>query len=142
MRTAGCFEQPQDVTVSRNGNLLRSWKIFGEGPGIRKTASGEGMNGTPEHFNEKSRVDLAADDIRFTTKGDTIFAFSMGWNPRQTSIAAFAPSRGLFTRKIQTVQLLGSDAPLRWKLADDGLRIEAPPARPSEHAVVFRILFA
>jgi alpha-L-fucosidase len=120
----------------------RPWKIFGEGPGIRKTVSGEGMNGTPEHFNEKGRVDLTADDIRFTTKGDTIFAFSMGWNPRETLVAALAPSRGLFTRKIQTVQLLGTDAPLRWKLADDGLRIESPPLRPSEHAVVFRIVCA
>jgi alpha-L-fucosidase len=120
----------------------RPWKIFGEGPGVRKTASGEGMNGTPEHFNEKSRVDLTADDIRFTTKGDTIFAFSMGWNPRETLVAAFAPARGLFARKIQMVQLLGSDAPLRWKLADDGLRIESPPVRPSEHAVVFRIVCA
>ena len=33
----------------------RPWKVFGEGPGVEKTTSGEGINGTPEHFNENKR---------------------------------------------------------------------------------------
>jgi alpha-L-fucosidase len=120
----------------------RPWKIFGEGPGIRKTASGSGYAGTAEHFNESARVDLTGEDIRFTTKGDTLYAFAMGWNPRETRIAALAPSRRLEQRKIARVELLGSHDALQWKLADDGLHIESPRQGPSEHAVAFRILFA
>jgi alpha-L-fucosidase len=120
----------------------RPWKIFGEGPGIRKTAPGSGFAGTDEHFNENKRVDLTGDDIRFTTRGDRLYAFAMGWNPRETHIKALAQSRGLEQRKIARVELLGSPGPLEWKLADNGLHIQSPPQWPSEHAVAFRILFA
>jgi len=119
----------------------RPWKIFGEGPGIRKSASSEGMNGTPEHFNESKRVDLTGEDIRFTSHGDRLYAFAMGWNPRETHIKALAQSRRLEQRKITRVELLGSHDPLKWNLADDGLHIESPQSWPSEHAVAFRILF-
>ena len=119
----------------------RPWKIFGEGPGIRKSAPGEGFNGTPEHFNESKRVDLTGEDIRFTTKGSTLYAFAMGWNRGETRIAALAPARGLERRQIARVELLGSQEPVRWKLASDGLHIESPGSWPSEHAVAFRILF-
>ena len=120
----------------------RPWKIFGEGPGIRKSAPGEGFNGTPEHFNESKRVDLTGEDIRFTTKGGTLYAFAMGWNRGETRIAALAPARGLEQRRIARVELLGSQEPLRWKLAGDGLHIESPGIWPTEHAVAFRILFS
>ena len=39
------------------------------------------------------------------------------------------------------VSLLGSDEPLVWSQDVDGLRIEAPPHVPREHAYVFRISF-
>jgi alpha-L-fucosidase len=119
----------------------RPWKVFGEGPGIRKSTPGGGFNGTPEHFNESQRVDLTGEDIRFTTKGDTLYAFAMGWNPLETRIAALTPSRGLERRNIARVELLGSHEPMLWKLDDDGLHIESPRSWPSEHAVAFRILF-
>ena len=120
----------------------RPWKIFGEGPGIRKTPAGSGFAGTAEHFNENQRVDLTGEDIRFTARGDTLYAFAMGWNPRETRIQALAPPRRLEPRKIARVELLGSHDPLKWKLADDGLHIESPREWPSEHAVAYRILFA
>jgi alpha-L-fucosidase len=120
----------------------RPWKIFGEGPGVRKTGPGSGFEGTAEHFNERNRVELTAEDIRFTTRGDTLFAFAMGWNPAATLIPALAPSRRLLSGPIRRVELLGSAAPLKWELTGGGLRIESPPTRPCEHAVVFRIVGA
>jgi alpha-L-fucosidase len=120
----------------------RPWKIFGKGPGIRKTPAGGGFAGTAEHFNENKRVDLTSEDIRFTTKGNTLFAFAMGWNPRETLIKSLGESARLEQRKIARVELLGSNDPLKWKLADDGLHIESPERWPSEHAVAFRILSA
>jgi alpha-L-fucosidase len=111
-------------------------------PGNPQTAPGSGFVGTEEYFNESKRLDLTGEDIRFTTKGDRVYAFPMGWNPRETHIKALAPSRGLEQRQIARVELLGSAGSLHWKLADDGLHIEAPQRWPSEHAVAFRILFA
>src|ERR1039457_1015079 len=129
------------TSASRRRAAHSSDRIFGEGPGIRKSAPGEGFNGTPEHFNESKRVDLTGEDIRFTTKGSTLYAFAMGWNRGETRIAALAPARGLERRKIARVELLGSQEPVRWKLASDGLHLDSPGSWPSEHAVAFRILF-
>ena len=56
----------------------RPWKVFGEGPGIQKSQAGAGMNGTAEHFNEKNRKDLTGEDIRFTTKGKTLYLYAAG----------------------------------------------------------------
>jgi alpha-L-fucosidase len=120
----------------------RPWKIFGEGPGIRKTAAGAGMNGTPEHFNESQRKDLTGADVRFTTKGGLLYAFVMGRNAQETRIAALAPSREIEPRKVARVELLGSAEPLQWKAAAEGLVIASPPRWPSEHASAFKIVFA
>ena len=58
----------------------RPWKTFGEGPGAQKASSGAGMNGTAEHFNEKSRKDPTGADVRFTSKDAVLYAFVMGHN--------------------------------------------------------------
>jgi alpha-L-fucosidase len=119
----------------------RPWKVFGEGPGIKKTVPGEGMNGTPEHFNENKRTDLTGADIRFTTKGGVLYAFAMGHNAIETRIVSLAPSRGLAQRKVGHVELMGLPERLRWKQTDDALIIASPTRWPSEHAVMFKIQF-
>jgi alpha-L-fucosidase len=120
----------------------RPWHILGEGPGIQKSTSGVGMNGTPEHFNEKSRKDLIGEDIRFTTKSGALYALVMGHNARETRIATLSPSRGPERRKITQVELLGSVEPLQWKVSERGLVIASPQRWPSEHAAAFKVVFA
>jgi alpha-L-fucosidase len=120
----------------------RPWKVFGEGPGIAKTAPGGGLNGTPEHFNENQRHDLTGADIRFTTKDGALYAFAMGNNLRETRIASLAHARGIETRKVARVELLGSSEPLTWTQGAEGLLIASPQRWPSEHAVAFKIEFA
>jgi alpha-L-fucosidase len=46
----------------------------------------------------------------------------------------------LYAQEIETVTMLGSDQPLKWKLHDKGLTIETPAERPGEHAYVFKIV--
>lgn len=120
----------------------RPWKILGEGPGLFKSAAGGGMDGTPEHFNEKQRRDLTGADVRFTTKDGALYAFVMGHNPRESRITSLAPARGLESRRVARVELLGSDEPMKWTLGADGLLIASPQRWPSEHAVTFKIQFA
>ena len=66
-----------DITgwMNVNGEAIyatRPWKISRSGPGTRKPASGE------TNFNEKDRKDLTPEDVRFTTRGDILYAFVMG----------------------------------------------------------------
>lgn len=128
-----------------NGEAIygtRPWKIFGEGPGTQKATSGAGMNGTAEHFNEKSRRDLTGADVRFTTTDEVLYAFVMGHNAGEVRVAALSPARGLERRRVANVQLLGSSEPLQWKVSGDGLSIASPRQWPSEHAAVFKIQYA
>ena len=51
----------------------RPWKIFGYGPATAVSAYAGTL-----HFNENQRKNLSAADVRFTKKGDTLYAFCMG----------------------------------------------------------------
>lgn len=110
----------------------RPWKIFGEGPGTEPSAK-------QSSFNEKSRKDLTAADVRFTTKGDTLYAFVMGWPEYQAVIRPLATNTGLRVGKIQSVQLLGSSGEPHWSQDDSGLKILVPQQKPSDYAVAFKI---
>jgi alpha-L-fucosidase len=35
-------------------------------------------------MNERTRKDLTANDVRFTTKGKTLYAFVMGWPEKES----------------------------------------------------------
>src|SRR5512140_280064 len=48
----------------------RPWKLFGQGPSTQADGGS---------FNESKRRLLTAGDVRFTTKGRTLYAFVMGW---------------------------------------------------------------
>ncbi|HEY3938644.1 MAG TPA: alpha-L-fucosidase [Bryobacteraceae bacterium] len=111
----------------------RPWKIFGEGPSTQKTSQ------ETASFNEKNRKDLTAEDVRFTTKGDVLYAFLMGWPDYQAVIRPLALNTELRVGKIQNVELLGFDGKLQWSQDDSGLKIFTPAQKPSDYAVVFKV---
>ena len=59
----------------------RPWKIFGDGPVATAPPPSAGTR-----FNESGRKALTAEEIRFTTKGDTLYAFVMGWPEKESLI--------------------------------------------------------
>ncbi len=103
----------------------RPWKIFGDGPGT-KTAAVPG-----QRFNENNRKDLTAEDFRFTTKGNALYAFIMGWPGKETVINA-----GM---KVANVALLGFKGKLRWKQEAEILKVQMPPTSPCDYAVTLKI---
>ena len=78
----------------------RPWKIFGEGPGAE-------LKRGSAHFNENRRKDLTAEDVRFTTKGKTLYAFLMGWPGKEAVVAPLASKGAQDVGKIRNVELLG-----------------------------------
>jgi alpha-L-fucosidase len=108
----------------------RPWKVAGEGP----------AGGATGMFNE-GRVTYSARDVRFTTKGDTLFAFLLGWPAdRRVLIASLAKASPLVGgRTISDVSLLGASAAVEWTQGADGLAVTLPPTPTSEHAVALRI---
>jgi alpha-L-fucosidase len=111
----------------------RPWKISGQTAPVTPPSA-------DATFNESKRRALTADDIRFTKKGETLYAFVMCWPEKQAAIAALASNSKQAPGEIENVELLGHSGKLKWTRDDAGLKIELPEQKPCEHAVVFRIV--
>lgn len=113
-----------------NGEAIygtQPWKVYGEGP----TDVPEGS------FSDTKRNAFTAEDIRFTQKGDCLYAILLGW-PAQNEI--FIRSLGQTSGEtIRAVTLLGSSASLLWEQESAGLRVRLPAQRPGEHAWTLKI---
>jgi alpha-L-fucosidase len=110
----------------------RPWKIYGEGP---VTGAAEGS----AEFNESKRKYLTAEDVRFTTKGNTLYAFVMGWPEYRAVIRPLATDTALRVGKIENVELLGFSGKLEWSQDDTGLKVTVPTQKPCDYAVVFKV---
>ena len=114
-----------------NGEAIygtRPWKLYGEGP--TESASGQ--------FADQKKPFTAA-DIRFTTKGDALYAIALGIPSASVTIKALSASAG--NGKIANVELVGSREKIKWSQSKEALAIEAAKAYPSEHAAVYKISF-
>jgi alpha-L-fucosidase len=108
----------------------RPWKIHGEGP----TEAAAGM------FKEK--VAYTARDIRFTTRGDRLFAITLGEPAGNVAIASLAKGNPYDGRAVQHVRLLGHRGAMAFRQTGQALVIDAPATLPTRHASVFEISFA
>jgi len=110
-----------------NGEAIygtRPWKRYGEGP--TQVVAGS--------FNDVKRPSFSAQDIRFTTKGDTLYAHVLAL-PREPVVIhslSGAPN-------IRRVTLLGSSESVQWSHTEAGLVIQPPGKPPCHHACVFKL---
>jgi alpha-L-fucosidase len=110
----------------------RPWKILGEGPSTE-------IRNVPAY--QLSRYKFDHTDIRFTTKGDALYAFALGWPlDRQISIKSLASTAPHYDRQIRKVELLGAKGEVKWARGPDGLRIWVPQDPPCHDAYCFKIL--
>ncbi|MGA2232844.1 MAG: alpha-L-fucosidase [Tepidisphaeraceae bacterium] len=111
----------------------RPWKTFGDGPGAQIKI----MPGV--QFNENNRQDFTSDEVRFTTKGHTLYAFFMGWPDKQIVIAPLATTSPNVVGKIENVELLGFGGKLTWNHDEKGLTVQLPMPKPCEHGYALKI---
>ena len=96
-----------------NGEAIyatRPWKQFGEGGGH---------------------------GVRFTTKGENLYAISLAWPTNVIAIAALATTN--VTGKISGVELLGHQGALEFSQDASGLKIKLPAEKPCDYAYAFKI---
>lgn len=106
------------------------WMTFGEGPSITGDRKGLYI------WEGKSITAYTAQDFRFTSKGDTLYAICL---ERPTSEVTIKSCFGFYPEEVKKVSMLGADEPLQWALSDDGLQVIPPAELPGEHAVTFKI---
>lgn len=112
----------------------RPWKIYGEGPSTVKNNQKKGQFGGLSDVRP-----YQGNDIRFTTKGNSLFAFCMDKPEGDIRIASLGKGSKLNNKKITAVTLLGSKQKLQWKLEDDALVIGKPANMPDWAVTGFRI---
>ena len=117
----------------------RPWKAFGEGP----VASAPPPTGRRRSaFNERSRQDLTADDIRFTTKGTNLYAFVMGWPEKEAVVKSLTTKSDVAPFKVKNVELLGFRGKVKWTQDENGLTVQMPQQKPSDHAIGLKVFGA
>ena len=113
-----------------NGEAIygtRPWLVYGEGP-----TKGKGGG-----FSEQSDRSFTPQDIRFTTKGEALYATALGWpGDGKLLIKSLASDAG----RVTCVSLLGHAGTLRWKQGEQGLEVTLPTGKLCKHAFALRIL--
>ena len=117
--------------LSVNGEAIyetRPWKIWGEGP--TQSASGS--------FAEQ-KVAFNAKDIRFTVKGDILYATALGVPTDNIIIKNLSSTSN--NGNINSVELLGSKDQVSWIQNTEGLVITPSKKYPTAYAVAYKIGF-
>lgn len=109
----------------------RPWSVtFGEGPSTLEDKPLDGPG-----FNEHRSSAYTDEDIRFTTKGDNLYAHVMVW-PEDNDVLITS----LKNHNVKGVKLLGGKS-LKYKQTSDGLLVYLPKGkRPNEISPVIKIL--
>jgi alpha-L-fucosidase len=118
-----------------NGEAIyatRPWKVFGEGP----TKVVEGA------FHDTETQSYTAEDFRFTTKSDTLYAIELAWPQGREAVIRSLATGSAEAQTVTLVELLGADSKLSFEQRADGLHVQLPTAAPGKYAYSFRIHFA
>ena len=91
-------------------------------------------------FHDTQTKPYTAQDFRFTTKGDTLYAIEMGWPGGEAVIQTLA-SKVVGARSVSAVSLLGVPTKLEFTQREDGLHIKVPAEAPGKYAYAYRISF-
>lgn len=115
----------------------RPWKVYGEGPSTLKENQKTGRFG-----GLTDSRDYQSTDVRYTTKGNSLYAFLMATPKNDIRLTSLGKNMKLADKEIISVSLLGSREKLKWKQVDDALVITSPARLPSWKVHGFRIDFA
>jgi len=112
-----------------NGEAIyetRPWVKFGEGPTEVKAG----------HHSEGDNKEFTPEDIRFTTKGDVLYAITLDV-PADGKI--LITSLAGYEKPITSVEGLGAATQPSWKLTDEGLLVDFNGAINAKNAFVVKI---
>ena len=116
-----------------NGEAIygtRHWHTYGEG----ETGVAKG------HHTERDNEPFTAEDIRFTIKGNALYAICPQWPGEGVTIRSLGANSTVRAEMISKVSMLGSQETLSWEQDEDGLKVKTPSQKPCEHAYTFEII--
>jgi len=123
--------------IPDNGEAIygtRPWKIYGEGPSTKNQEKGV-FGGV------KDVRPYESNDIRFTTKGETLYAFCMKNPAGDIKIASLGKDSKICGKQVSSVKILGSKEKLKWNQNADALVIEKSTKLPDWEVVTLKVEF-
>lgn len=116
-----------------NGEAIygtRCWKKHGEGS----------TTGTAGSFSDNDATAYTAQDIRFTTKGNDLYAIALNWSDKGFLIKSL-DKQAIGDARLLGVKLLGSSQPVKWQQTEQGLLLTPAPGKPCDYAYAFKLSF-
>jgi alpha-L-fucosidase len=119
--------------IETNGEGIygtRPWAVYGEGPST--TGGGRrGMGGDVRSYT--------AEDVRFTRKGEIVYAFLMGWPADgKATVKSLAAGSENFPKQIAKVEMLGA-GDVKFTRDASGLVVTLPQQKPGDFAYALKI---
>jgi alpha-L-fucosidase len=102
-----------------NGEAIygtRPYTVYGEGPTHNVGGAG---------FSENQDKPYTGQDVRYTTKGDALYAIFLGRPERTVTLASVSPQK-LSTGGIHSIQVLGSGEKVAWRSDGNGITLTIP----------------
>ena len=110
-----------------NGEAIygtRPWSVYGEGPTKEEIGSWD---------NQDGEYRFKAGDVRFTRKGNVLYAILLEWPGSEITINSL---KGI---KINKLSMLGSDENIQWKQTEEGLTVSLPSNPVSPYANTLKL---
>jgi alpha-L-fucosidase len=123
------------IWTTANGEGIfgsRPWKVYGEKPANEPAKK---LGRFDENFGYTSK------DIRFTSQGNTVYAFCLGKPETDIMIRSLAKASKIADRPVATVAMVGSNEKISWKQTAEALVIRKPSKMPSWQVIGFKIDF-
>ncbi|MFI1772375.1 alpha-L-fucosidase [Thalassobellus citreus] len=117
-----------------NGEAIygsRPWKVFGEGP-TKQEKSGMFLD----------KITYTPQDIRYTRKGNTIYAIVLGWPGNNKPLTLSTFTKAVIRNQIpeiETVSILGYKNDVPFSIDDKGLHLKTPNQEIDDKAFVIKI---
>jgi alpha-L-fucosidase len=92
------------------------------------------------HDKEPAGGAQAPVDIRFTAKGNSVYAICLAWPEKDVLVRALG-NAGVPDKAISAVRMLGSKEVIKWRQTNAGLTLSVPEKKPCRYAFVYRIDF-
>jgi len=120
--------------LSKYGEAIygtRPFVEFGEGPTQMEKGGG---------FVRMKGI-YGLEDIRYTRKGDTVYAIVLGWPGENKAITMNMFGQGGKAQdiKVTNVSMLGTDESIKWERQDSGLIVTTPSKKVDDLAIVFKL---
>lgn len=121
--------------MRKNGEAIygtRPFVEYGEGPARMESSGGFA----------KMKGSYTAKDIRYTRKGNVVYAIVLGW-PRenqQVTMTMFGKGNKAENIEIKEVTMPGIKVKIRWERTDTGLVVTTPAKKVGDSAIVFKLI--